>query len=162
MRAEFIAHGGRMVSLRHKKRNHEFLYEQQSATYVRGLYGHPMAPDQSAGYDDMFPTIIECHYEEFPWKGTLLPDHGEAWALDWEIAAEADALTLSCYGVRLPYKLSRRVTLPAENQLRMDYALENLSPFEMAYLWSAHPLFRSEEQEPPSSSPRNAAAPGPL
>ncbi|MSO23197.1 MAG: hypothetical protein EXQ58_08095 [Acidobacteria bacterium] len=144
LRAEFIAHGGRMVSLRDKRSNYELLFQQGESRYVRATYGGAMENNQAAGYDDMFPTIGECHYEDFPWKGVELPDHGEVWSLDWEMKAEKDSIILGVHGVRLPYRLSRRVTFSAPNELRMDYTLENFSPFEMSYLWSAHPLLRVE------------------
>jgi galactose mutarotase-like enzyme len=145
VRAELVAHGGRMVSLRDKRLNHEFLFQQSSAKYVRGEYGGLLSPERAAGFDDMFPTINECFYEDAPWKGILMPDHGEVWSLDWTVRKEDQALSLAVTGVRLPYRLTRRITLPAANQLRMDYLLENLSDFEMIYLWSAHPIFRAEE-----------------
>src|SRR5262249_11262422 len=125
--------------------DHEFLFQQEETKYVSARYGEPMANNQAAGYDDMFPTIAESFYQHFPWKGTLLPDHGEVWSLDWKVEQGETLLTMSCRAVRLPYKLSRRVTLPAENQLRFDYKLENLSSFPFSYLWSAHPIFRLEE-----------------
>src|SRR5262245_43120446 len=68
IRAEFVAQGGRMVSLRDKRVDHEFLFQQEAAKYIRSEYDQPMANDQAAGYDDMIPTIAECHYQHFPWK----------------------------------------------------------------------------------------------
>src|SRR5262245_48019786 len=134
VRAEFVAHGGRMVSLRDKRLDHEFLFQQSSSKYVRGEYGGQLTREQAAGYDDMFPTINECFYEDAPWKGVLMPDHGEVWSLDWKVQLEEEALSFSTAGVRLPYRLTRKITLPSANQLRMDYLLENFSDFEMAYL----------------------------
>jgi galactose mutarotase-like enzyme len=141
LRAEFIAHGGCIVSLRHKPSGFDFLYQQTGQTYVASEYGKLLKPEQSAGYDDMVPTIVECHYEDDPWKGTVLPDHGEAWAIDWDVTREDEGLRLSCHGVRFPYRLTRRVSLAGPNTLRMDYSLENLSAYELFYLWSAHPMF---------------------
>jgi len=140
LRAEFIAHGGRMVSLRHKPTGFEFLYQNRGAKYSGGEYDRPLKPEQAAGYDDMLPTIIECHYEDYPWKGTVLPDHGEAWSVDWNVAVESDGIRLWYYGVRLPYRLSRRVTFAGPGTLQMDYSLENLSGFSLSYIWSAHPM----------------------
>ncbi len=145
LRAEFVAQGARMVSLLDKRLAHEFLLQQDGETYNRSRYGSPMTPDQAVGYDDMFPTIDVCHYEEFPWEGVQLPDHGEVWSLDWDLVAEESALTASVHGVRLPYRLTRRMSLPAVNQLRMDYLLENLSPMDLSYLWSSHPMLLVEE-----------------
>jgi hypothetical protein len=134
-----------MVSLRDKRTNHEFLFQQNTARYIRGQYGGPLFNEQAAGYDDMFPTISEIYYPEAPWKGIALPDHGEVWSLDWEIRRQQSALTLSVEGVRLPYRLTRQVSLPGPNQLRLDYTLENRSQFPIAYLWSAHPMLNVEE-----------------
>ena len=145
LRAEFVAQGARMVSFRDKRLAHEFLLQQDRETYLRSRFGSPMTPAQAVGYDDMFPTIDVCHYEEFPWEGVQLPDHGEVWSLDWDLVVEDSALTASVHGVRLPYRLTRRMSLPDENQLRMDYLLENLSPMDLSYLWSSHPMLLVEE-----------------
>ena len=145
VRAEFVAQGARMVSLQDKRVSREFLVQQDSDAYVRARYGEAMTAEQAAGYDDMFPTIDACHYEDFPWEGVHLPDHGEVWSLDWKMMVEDTVLNASVHGVRLPYRLSRSITLRAENQLRMDYTLENYSPFDLPYLWSAHPLLQAQE-----------------
>jgi galactose mutarotase-like enzyme len=145
IRAEFVAAGGRMVSLRDKHIGHEFLFQQKEVTYVRGDYDSPMALNQAAGYDDMFPTIAECYADQQPWKGIRMPDHGEVWSLDWNVEKAADSLTLSLHGVRLPYRFTRRVTLPSAQRLRMAYTVDNLSSFVMPYLWSAHAMLRPEE-----------------
>jgi len=142
--AEFIRPGGRMVSLRHKSANREFLVQQQLDKYLKAEFAKLLIPAQAAGYDDMFPTILECFYPDFPWKGVSMPDHGEVWALDWDVAQESQALVFSVYGVRLPYRLVRRASFSAENRLRLEYTLENFAPFEMWYLWSAHPMLQVE------------------
>src|SRR5258708_269522 len=144
LRAEFVQPGSRMVSLLHKELNHEFLCQQASDQYVQGAYDTPMGRDQSAGFDEMFPTIDECYVQQFPWRGTRLPDHGEVWSLNWELHRAGDSLSFSVRGVRLPYRLSRRVAFTGPARLRFSYTLENLSSFEMPYLWSSHPMLRVE------------------
>jgi hypothetical protein len=146
LRAEFVAIGGRMVSLLDKRLNHEFLFQRSETDYQRGAYDVPLTIPQSAGYDDMFPTIAECYNNEFPWNGIRMPDHGETWTLDWAVEKHSDALVFSVHGVRLPYRLIREVTVPAANRLRMAYRLENLSPYSMPYLWAAHPMLGLEER----------------
>jgi hypothetical protein len=145
IRAEFVAAGGRMVSLRDKRIDHEFLFQQEKGNYIKGQYDLPMALDQAAGYDDMFPTIAECFVHEEPWKGTRIPDHGEVWSLGWEIKTVVDSWKFLLNGIRLPYRLTRTVTLPAVNRLRMAFTAENPTPFPMPYLWSAHAMFQPEE-----------------
>jgi hypothetical protein len=143
LRAEFVVPGARMVSLRDQRLNHEFLFQQESPGYLRGEYDSPMANNQAAGYDDMFPTITECYDDEFPWKGTRLPDHGEAWSLNWDCETGPGTLRFALHGIRLPYRLTRLVTASG-GRLRLAYRLENLSAFSMSYLWSAHPMLRPE------------------
>ncbi len=116
LRAEFVAQGARMVSLFDRGLACEFLLQQDKVSYLRSRFGQPMTPSQAVGYDDMFPTIDACHYEEFPWQGVQLPEHGEVWALDWNMVVQDSALTASVHGVRLPYRLTRRMSLPAANQ----------------------------------------------
>jgi hypothetical protein len=145
LRAEFVVPGGRMASLRDKRITHEFLFRRKENKYIRGQYDIPMTLDQAAGYDDMFPTIAECYADQQPWKGIRMPDHGEVWSLDWNVERASDALTFSVHGIRLPYRLTRRVTFPASDRVRMEFQVENLSPFLMPYLWSAHPMLQPEE-----------------
>jgi hypothetical protein len=140
LRAEFVAHGGRMVSLLYKPRTHEFLYQQPGPDYGGPEYDMPLKPEYSAGYDDMFPTIERCYYEDYPWQGTALPDHGEAWSVDWDVVPEAKSILFSYCGVRLPYRFSRRVAFESSNTLRFEYLLENLSSFPFFFIWSAHPM----------------------
>jgi hypothetical protein len=144
LRAEFVRVGARMVSLLHKRLGHEFMFQQGSQQYAQRSYDVPMGLEQAAGYDEMFPTIDECYMAEFPWQGIRLPDHGEVWTLDWDVEQLPESLVFSVHGVRLPYKLTRTASLAAENRLRLAYTLENLSAFEMPYLWSSHPMLRVE------------------
>jgi hypothetical protein len=50
LRAEFVAAGGRMVSLQDRRIGHEFLFQQTEPKYVRGHYDVPMALNEAAGY----------------------------------------------------------------------------------------------------------------
>jgi len=59
-----------------------------------------MVDYQPAGFDDMFPTINECFYEDYPWKGQKMPDHGELWSLEWKYEIKESCLALWTYGVR--------------------------------------------------------------
>src|SRR5262249_12094251 len=131
--------------LRDKRTAHEFLFQQKEDQYIRGQYDIPMTINQAAGYDDMFPTIAECHADQQPWKGIRMPDHGEVWSLDWNVERAKDSLTFSVHGVRMPYRLTRRVAFPSADRLRMAFEVENFSPFVMPYLWSAHPMLKPEE-----------------
>ncbi|WP_258168054.1 hypothetical protein [Paenibacillus sp. AR247] len=45
----------------------------------------------------------------------------------------------------MPYRLEKTYSFAAEDRLRIDYQVTNLSPFPFAFLWAAHPLLRIEE-----------------
>jgi len=139
VRAVFTARGAKMVSLYDKAAKRELLLQCGGDTLKQGSYDTDYNSVDVCGFDDMFPSIDPFHYEGFPWKGTPLPDHGEVWGLDWLYEPSAGALAFAVHGVRLPYRLSKRITLQwDEPVLRIEYAAENLSPFSMDFIWAAH------------------------
>ena len=137
--------GGKIASLVDLSSGHEHMVQRAGAAYRDQPYDGVYVDGECSGFDDMFPTIDECHYETFPWKGVRLPDHGEVWSLPWEHEVRADALTLRVRGVRLPYLLEKRVSMPSERTLRIDYTLSNETRFDMDFLWAAHVMITMEE-----------------
>lgn len=137
--------GGRVVSLFDKQKNREFLMQQEGEDYLFGNYADDYVSCKPAGFDDMFPTIDECYYEDFPWKGHLLPDHGEVWSLDWDYTLEDNKVIMWVNGVRMPYLLKKYVYFYSDYEIRIDYEVTNLSSFDMRYIWSAHPIIMAEE-----------------
>jgi hypothetical protein len=130
--------GGKIASLVDLASGYEHMVQRQGPVYRDQPYDGVYVDGECSGFDDMFPTIDECHYESFPWKGARLPDHGEVWSLPWQYAIEGDTLLLRVRGVRLPYLLEKRVSLPSERTLRIDYTLSNATDFDMDFLWAAH------------------------
>ncbi|MDO8685521.1 MAG: hypothetical protein Q7J78_02500 [Clostridiales bacterium] len=145
LRLEVLPRGGRIVSLIDKKSGREFLVQQKGDEYCAGTYGSNMVEYQPAGFDDMFPTINECFYEDYPWEGHKMPDHGEVWSLNWKHEIKKDQLSLWVYGVRLPYLFIKTIRFSEENQVNISYKAENLSEFDMYFLWAAHPMLKAEE-----------------
>jgi len=152
LRAQFLPGiGAKLCSLIAKpqgqQREIELLVQRPSPAYRLQPYGGIYVDGECSGLDDMFPTIDVCHYEGHPWQGTVLPDHGEVWSLPWayEIDSAHDQLQLSVHGVRLPYRLEKTISFSDDCTLRMDYTLHNLSPFDMDFLWAAHPMFVMDE-----------------
>lgn len=136
--------GGKIASLIYKPRNSELLWQNSEEEFVQSEYDSSFAEGDMSGIDDMFPTIDECFYPDGPWKGTRLPDHGEVWALPWNSHLNNQEVTLSVLGVRIPYKLSKKIKLIG-NKLDLSYNLENLSPFSFKFIWALHPLFKMDE-----------------
>ena len=56
-----------------------------------------------------------------------------------------ERLYFGTYGVRFPYHLEKWVSFAAENILRLDYRLTNLSAFDFDFLWAAHMMINLEE-----------------
>jgi hypothetical protein len=137
--------GAALASLIYKPLNKQILFQRPGDRYRTQPYDGVYTDGENAGIDDMFPTIDACSCLQPPWKGILLPDHGEVWSLPWNATIEEDGLTLSVHGVRLPYKLEKRIGFIAPDILRIDYSLTNYSPFPFDYLWAAHTMFNSEE-----------------
>jgi galactose mutarotase-like enzyme len=106
------------------------------------IYGDSFVEHDLAGWDEMFPTITAC---PSPFDASvMLPDHGEVWALPWEVVAtDANALTLAVEGRAMAYRLTRTASL-SQGVLRLHYHLANRSSQAMPFLWAAHPLFRVE------------------
>jgi hypothetical protein len=139
IRAEFIPDpGGKLASLINKETGYEYLIQRKNPIYRDQPFDGVYVDGECSGYDDMFPTIDTCKYENEPWKGVDMADHGEVWSLPWEYAADDFALHMTVKGVRFPYKLEKRIYFRNENSLRLDYTLTNISPFDFEFLWAGH------------------------
>ena len=131
--------GGKMISLR-SAAGREWLWQTPRRPYRRPEYGGAFEAYDISGFDECFPGIGEGPYPLAPWEGVTVPDHGEVWTLPWDASVDGETLVLSVHGVRFPYRMEKRLTIEGAG-VRIAYRLENLSPFALRYLWSAHPLF---------------------
>ena len=137
--------GSKMSSLVYKPRGLELMVQRPGDKYLLLPYDSKYEDAECSGFDEMFPTIDTCYYEVYPWQGTKVPDHGEVWSLNWAHSIDGEALSISCFGVRFPYKLDKRVSFAAPHILHIDYSLTNLSDFDFEFLWAAHPMINLEE-----------------
>jgi len=146
LRAQFLPGiGGKLASLVFKPQQFDALIHRDGERYRIQPYDGVYVDGECSGLDDMFPTIDVCHCEQFPWQGARLPDHGEVWSLPWEHRIADDRLHMAVHGVRLPYRLSKTAFFVDDHTLRLEYVLENLSPFGFDYVWAAHPMFVMDE-----------------
>lgn len=145
IRAEFIPDpGGKMVSLIGKKTGYEFLVQRTGEHYRDQPFDGSYVDGECSGYDDMFPTIDVCTYENDPWKGVKMADHGEVWSLPWEYEVNRESICFTVKGVRFPYALQKCVTFPAVNRLRLSYTLTNPGAFDFEFLWAGHFMLNAE------------------
>jgi galactose mutarotase-like enzyme len=132
--------GGRITSLRLEGKE---LLDQGIAV------DEPSLPDFVAagawGWDEMVPTVDPSSYPApGPWAGVELPDHGEAWRVEWSVLNQtATSATMRCSGVALPWRLERRIAL-GERTVRVDYTYVNGGSQPLYAYWCSHILFRYE------------------
>ncbi len=136
--------GAKIVSLTNKATGREWLWSSGKPLGNRG-YGSPFGDGDESGWDEMFPGINVCAYPDEPWRGSIVPDHGEVWSLPWRADLSEDgSLRCSVEGRRFPYTLDKTVSFAADDTLRIDYAVTNLSDSPFSFLWAAHPLLKAE------------------
>ncbi len=153
IRATFIPdQGAKLCSLIEKESGYEYVYQGKSGQYRTAQYAQDYLSGECAGVDEMFPNIDVFYYDSYPWQGIAFPDHGEVWALPWQYQIEDESLAMSVFGVKLPYRLTKKITLSEKLQTRskkgavcMDYDVKNMSSFPMDYIWAAHMMLQAEE-----------------
>lgn len=136
--------GSKLSSIIYKPLGHELLWQNPSKNFIKNKYEDNYIMGEFAGFDEMFPSIDRFFYEDFPWAGIEVPDHGEVWALPWSYKIEDNLLIMSVFGIRFPYQLKKTVEL-SENCIQINYTVKNHSPFKFSYIWAAHPLFNTVE-----------------
>ena len=136
--------GAKLASLIYKPTGKEFILQSAYEEYPLSKYGQSYLLGDCAGVDEMFPNIDQCYYDEYPWEGIPLPDHGEVWAIPWQYTIAEDQISFFVHGVRLPYILSKKVKLNGCS-MKSFYELENLSDFQMHFVWASHMMLTSEK-----------------
>lgn len=136
--------GGKLASLVFKDTAREFLVQAPGEAYRILEYDGNYVDAECSGFDDMFPTIDACYYDRHPWSGVRIPDHGEVCGLPWQYEMRDDELVMWTSGVRFPYRLEKRIRFIDGNSLRIDYLATNPTPFDLDFLWAAHPMINAE------------------
>lgn len=134
--------GGKISHLVDKRTGRDWLWHNPHLPVVPPRYGasYVQAHD-SGGFDECFPAVGEGPFPTEPWKGVLIPDHGELWGLAWEVAPDPGRIRMAVDGVRFPYRFERDAELAAgEAALHLSYRVSNRAPFPFPFIWSSHPL----------------------
>ncbi|MBC7263172.1 MAG: DUF5107 domain-containing protein [Chloroflexi bacterium] len=133
--------GGKIVNIIDLSSGRDVLWHNPCRPYKWRRLGDRFEDHDFSGFDECLPTIAPCPYPEAPWRGILLPDHGDAWTQAWEWWFEEESLGMRVRGIQLPYVLDRRIALQMGSTLFLSYCLANESPYPLHLTWSAHPLF---------------------
>ncbi len=132
--------GGKIVSLYNKRSGFDFAFKNSHIDNHICEYDSDYAESSASGIDECFPTIALSQYEEQPWKGIKIPDHGEVWCQEVDTELKDNTIIQKIHGVRFPYCFNRTINLE-ENRVILNYRVENLSSFDLNYIWSIHPHF---------------------
>ncbi len=132
--------GAKIASIVHKPTGREVLVQSPGPAARRPAFGGVFDAEAGWGADEMFPAIDAGFFPDEPWRGSPVPDHGEIWSLPWEERLSRSGVEHVVHGVRFPYRFARACSLDGDT-LRLDYRVENLSPFVFRSSWAFHPLF---------------------
>jgi galactose mutarotase-like enzyme len=135
--------GAKIVSIFDKAEGREWVLPPANRPFQPVSYGAVFVDQDMSGWDEMFPTINECHYPlASPYTGKKLPDHGEVWALPWAVSNQTEnSAEVQVSGQALPYRLSRKVEFVTDAKVRFTYTVDNLSDVDIVGFWTAHPQF---------------------
>ena len=143
--------GGKISSIRDLRTGREWLWTSDRLPYRRLPYGTSYIEEaDTGGWDECFPTVAACSYPLPPWRGLSLPDHGELWPQTWKLEIDrgsdgTPSLRTEALGVALPYVFRRSVRLASDlATLRFEYGVRSTADADIAFIWSAHPLFLIE------------------
>ncbi|MFD2923070.1 DUF5107 domain-containing protein [Halobacillus naozhouensis] len=130
------SYGGKMASLFDKKANYEWLYQTEVEKMTVPAYGQDFSNFDSSGFDEMFPGIDEGPH---PHDFSRIPDHGEVWAMPWQVTERSYGLDLEVASPFFPYRLKKQVYLKAD-RVELNYQAFNLSSQPFPFIWAAHSL----------------------
>ncbi len=137
--------GGKIVSLKNKKTDKEWLIDSGNRPLMRPRYGSSFINADMSGWDECFPTIDETRLR-YGFREVTLPDHGEIWSLPWNVEIRERFIEMSVKGIALPYQFKKKISFLNETSLRVDYEMTNFGNHPLPFLWAAHPQFNVNEE----------------
>lgn len=136
--------GAKIASLIYKPQNFEVFFQPADNEYRLSSYAANFADYDTAGADEMYPTIDACTYPYEGYTGTSLPDHGDLWSIPWRVLTTDKQLLAQVSGPSLPYEFTRRITL-VNNQVHLQYQLKNCGDIPLYGIWAFHGLTACDE-----------------
>jgi galactose mutarotase-like enzyme len=131
--------GGRIISLKNRKSNREWLWHQDRPDWLwANRAGDNFGLSPQAGIDECIPSVATCTY-----KGRHIPDHGEVWYQAWNLNNQAFEQGILASTLELdvsPLTFSRVIQCIDDHTFQFDYVLKNKSSEEEPFIWCIHPL----------------------
>lgn len=132
--------GGKIWSIRDKRRDCEVLWQHPRVAPRAAPFGAAYDDWFCGGWDELFPNDAPVAI-----NGEQYPDHGELWSLPWACAVveqTRDAVTVALRhaGVVTPTRFEKRLTLRAhEPLLHIAASITNEGTEPLNFLWKLHP-----------------------
>jgi len=140
--------GARVVSLRDKRRDREWLVQGQKPRELEQMdwaeEGAVFGGRESFGWDECLPTTAPCADPLTP--GQDLRDHGDQWGRGAYLRVDhaAGAVEHSWAEPRWDYRLHRRLSFADEETLLAEYAIESHAQVPLPIHWAQHPVLQVE------------------
>ena len=141
--------GARVVSLRDKRRDREWLVQGEPPTELEQMAwaaeGVAFGGRESFGWDECLPTVSVCDDPLDP-DGLPLRDHGDQWGRGayLSIDHEAGAVVHTWSVPRWGYRLSRRLSFSDEQTVLAEYEVTSLADRPLPLLYSQHAVLKLE------------------
>lgn len=143
--------GGKIASMRSLVTGREWMWRNPHLPYRPGVYGSNYVETyDTGGFDECFPTVGECVYTQQPWAGKSVPDHGELYAMAWDVVSveqgeQEASVTLATQGTLSLYRFERRLSLVKDaNRFRLAYEVTNPCEEPIPFIWAGHAIMQLE------------------
>ena len=136
--------GGRIIGLRSLRTGRQWCWHQQRADWLwSNRPGDSFGLSTQAGVDECIPSVEACL-----WKGKMIPDHGEVWAVAWDLDRQelaSGSISATVPLSIMPFVFSRRIRADASGEFILEYVLVNNGALPQEFMWCLHPLFSIRE-----------------
>lgn len=141
--------GGKIVSLKNRKSNREWLWHHPTLSLCPPE--EPSGYHDSGGHDECFPTVEQCDLPRSNGQTVAVLDHGELWPLAWTVnnhdvdTPDGALLDMHIDVEKLRCRFRRRMVLPpGKAPLRIEYEVQNHAEEPLPFLWAGHTLVKLE------------------
>lgn len=132
--------GGKIVSLYHKERDFELLFQNPAGEFRKAKPGSDYSEFEACGFDDAFPNI-DGEIVKVGNNYITYFDHGEIWAANFEWQEQQGGILLSYCSPYLNYRYEKLFTL-SDNIFRANYTIKNEGNMDFPCFWTCHCLVK--------------------
>lgn len=130
--------GGKLASLKHKRKNFEFAAQTKGKQYKIPEIDAEFSQYDASGLDDAFPSIVGTRVQGEN-GDRVYPDHGEIWSSPLEYKICGECVILFFKSSRFSYTYKKILKLEG-NHLNIQYEIQNEQEEPLPCLWAFHGL----------------------